>query len=157
MTMILVMFGRAIAGGLLELLTWANTCRSAVPSDRPTRGGLVSPGDHPAFPRSGPPSPSSESAASAPSTILPTPQSRRVREPRSSWATVNLCVVAFILLHGIASTPAMRFLDKRRRRSRVDRRACAGWPCTAELCPPRSRLPCLPQQTWLFGTAKGGR
>jgi NhaP-type Na+/H+ or K+/H+ antiporter len=123
MTMILVMFGGAIAGGLLESLTWA-TALSVVLFlliVRPV-AGLVS--------LWGAPGLLEERAAIAFFGIrgigsfyyLAYALNRAGFEsPDLLWATVSLCVVGSILLHGIASTPAMRFLD-RRRRSRFDRR-----------------------------------
>jgi sodium/hydrogen antiporter len=123
MTMILVMFGGAIAGGLLESLTWATTLSVVLflVIVRPV-AGLVSLWGSPGLPE--------ERAAIAFFGIrgigsfyyLAYALSHAGFEsPDLLWATVSLCVLGSILLHGIASTPAMRLLD-RRRRSRVDRR-----------------------------------
>jgi NhaP-type Na+/H+ or K+/H+ antiporter len=125
MTMILVMFGGAIAGGLLESLTWATTLSVVLflLIVRPV-AGLVSLWGSPGLPE--------ERAAIAFFGIRGIGSfyylayalnHAEFESPDLLWATVSLCVVGSILLHGIASTPAMRFLDRRRRRrSRVDRR-----------------------------------
>jgi sodium/hydrogen antiporter len=117
------MFGGAIAGGLLESLTWATTLSVMLflLIVRPV-AGLVS--------LWGSPGPLEERAAIAFFGIRGIGSFYYLayalnhagfESPDLLWATVSLCVVGSILLHGIASTPAMRFLD-RRRRSRVDRR-----------------------------------
>ena len=117
------MFGGAIAGGLLESLTWATTLSVAlfILIVRPA-AGLVSLWRSPGLPE--------ERAAIAFFGIRGIGSFYYLAYalnhatfggPDLLWATVSLCVVGSILLHGIASTPAMRFLD-RRRRSRVDRR-----------------------------------
>jgi NhaP-type Na+/H+ or K+/H+ antiporter len=123
MTMILVMFGGAIAGGLLESLTCATTLSVVLflLIVRPV-AGLVSLWGSPGLPE--------ERAAIAFFGIRGIGSFYYLayalnhagfESPDLLWATVSLCVVGSILLHGIASTPAMRFLD-RRRRSSVDRR-----------------------------------
>ncbi len=118
MTMILVVFGGAIAGGLLESLTWtaALSVILFLLIVRPA-AGLVS--------LHGSPGPLEERAAIAFFGIRGIGSfyylayalnHARFESPQLLWATVSLCVVGSILLHGIASTPAMRFLDRRRRR-----------------------------------------
>ena len=124
MTMILVMFGGAIASGLLEPLTWP-TALSAVLFLLVVRpvAGLLSLWGSPGLLK--------ERAAIAFFGIRGIGSfyylayalnHARFESPDLLWAIVSLCVVGSILLHGIASTPAMRFLDRRRRRARVDRR-----------------------------------
>jgi NhaP-type Na+/H+ or K+/H+ antiporter len=125
MTLVLVMFGGAIAGGLLESLTWATTLSVILflLVIRPV-AGLVSLWGSPAL--------LEERVAIAFFGIRGIGSfyylayalnHAEFDGPELLWATVSLCVVGSILLHGIASTPAMRYLDaRRRRRSRVDRR-----------------------------------
>jgi len=122
MTMVLVMFGGAIAGGLLEALTWGATLSAMLflLIVRPV-AGLVSLWGSPGL--------LEERAAIAFFGIRGIGSfyylayalnHAAFQSPDLLWATVSVCVVGSILLHGIASTPAMRFLD-RRRRSRADR------------------------------------
>jgi NhaP-type Na+/H+ or K+/H+ antiporter len=124
MTMVLVMFGGAIAGGLLESLTWATTLSVVLflLIVRPVAGLISLWGSSTHL---------EERAAIAFFGIRGIGSfyylayalnHARFESLDLLWATVSLCVVGSILLHGIASTPAMRFLDKRRRRRpRVDR------------------------------------
>jgi NhaP-type Na+/H+ or K+/H+ antiporter len=125
MTLILVVFGGAIADGLLESLTWP-TALSVVLFlliVRPV-AGLLSLWSSPGV--------LEERAAIAFFGIRGIGSfyylayalnHAKFEDPGLLWAIVSLCVVGSILLHGIASTPAMRFLDRRRRRrARADRR-----------------------------------
>ena len=39
-------------------------------------------------------------------------------QPETLWVTVCLVVLVSIVIHGVTVTPAMRFLDRQRRRGR---------------------------------------
>ena len=118
MMVILVLFGGAIAGGLLAPLTWQGALAGLafLLVVRPV-AGLVS--------FIGAPQPMSERLAVAFFGIRGLGSfyylayalnEEHFAEAEALWATLGFTVLVSILLHGTTVTPAMRYLDHRRRR-----------------------------------------
>jgi NhaP-type Na+/H+ or K+/H+ antiporter len=118
MMVLLVLFGGALAGGLLDALTWAGAGAALVFLFvvRPAAGlaSLI-----------GSPHPLAERAAIAFFGIRGIGSfyylayalnEAPFEAPRQLWAVLGFTVLVSILLHGATVTPAMRWLDARRRR-----------------------------------------
>ncbi|TPG56852.1 sodium:proton antiporter [Roseomonas nepalensis] len=118
MMVILVLFGGALAGGLLAALTWQGALAGLafLLLVRPLAGMV-------AF--IGAPQPGAERLAVAFFGIRGLGSfyylayalnEEHFAEAEALWATLGFTVLVSILLHGTTVTPAMRFLDRRRRR-----------------------------------------
>ena len=117
MMVLLVLFGGAIAGGLLDALTWAGAAAALVFlfAVRPA-AGMAS--------LAGSPLPPAERAAVAFFGIRGLGSfyylayalnEERFEGAEELWAVLGFTVLVSILLHGMTVTPAMRWLDRRRR------------------------------------------
>ncbi len=122
MMVLLVLFGGALAGGLLEALTWAGAAAALlfVFLVRPLAGLAALVGQRP--------HPIRERAAVAFFGIRGLGSfyylayalnEARFEGPDALWAVLALTVLLSIGLHGVTVTPAMRWLDSRRRRQGV--------------------------------------
>ncbi len=122
MMVLLVLFGGAVAGGLLDALTWAGVAAALlfVFVVRPLAGlaSLAGQPEHPVRERAAVAFFGIRGLGSFYYLAYALNQAEFER-PGVLWATLALTVLLSIALHGMTVTPAMRWLDGRRRQQGV--------------------------------------